>query len=113
MPTDVARLQRRHKALLDVGPGALIVDRTATQARCCDAIVGQGDEHRHRAPASMWYLGSQRSTAPRHPCGRIMLVLARVLVDEHAAGRIDAPLVPLRPIPPTRDVRPILEHVFF
>jgi hypothetical protein len=77
MPTDLARLQRRHKAVLEVGPEALIVDRTVTQARRCDAIVGQGEEHRHRTPAAMWRLGSQRPTAPRHPCGRIMLVLAR------------------------------------
>jgi len=104
----VARLQRRYQKLLDIGPEGLAVDRAVNDAGRCDAIVAQRGQEGHGAPAAVRHLGMQRHAAAMPAVGARHVGLGPGLVDEHQAGRIDAPLIPLPPAPSPRDVRPIL-----
>ena len=56
---DVARLQRRHEELIDIGAETLAVDGSVKQAGRVDAVVAQGGEERRGLP-----------TCPAGPCRR-------------------------------------------
>ena len=100
---DVARLQRRHQELLDVGHEALAVDRAVDDAGRGDAVVAQRGEEGHGAPVAVRHLGAQRRAAAMPAVGARHVGLGPGLVDEDEAGRIDASLVAL---PPARAAAP-------
>ena len=91
-----------------VGPEALAVDRTVDDAGGRDAIMAQRGEEGHRPPVAVRHLGTKRQAATMPAVGACHVGLGPGLVDEHQAGRIDASLIPLPPVAPPRNVRPVL-----
>jgi len=113
---DVARLERWHQHLLDIGTEALTVDWPVDDARRGDAVVPECGEECHRPPVAVRDLSPERGTASPPTMSAGHVGLGPGLVDKDETGRIDFRLVPLPPGAAARDVRAILlgcEHGFF
>ena len=75
---DVARFQRRHEELIDIGAETLAVDGSVKQAGRVDAVVAQGGEERRGLPLALRDLVDEALSLRAQPRSLVMLVFVQV-----------------------------------
>lgn len=113
---DVARVERRHEALLDPCGEALAVDRPIEDARRVDPIMAECCEEGQRAPFAERGAGDELCSSRRPAPDRRHVGLRPGLIDEDEASGIKPTLILLPLGSPARDLRPQLldgEQRFF
>lgn len=113
---DVARAERRHQELFDIGEEGLAVDRTVDHAGRIDPVTAQRGKEGEGSPFSMGHLRAKSLPAPAAAMGAGHVGLGPGFIDENQTGGIETPLIftPLRSSP--GDPWPILfagEQAFF
>ena len=105
---DVARLQRRHEELFDIGVEALAVDGPVEQAGRFDAVVAQGGEESRGLPFALRDLVDEPLSPWRPAAQAGHIGLRPGLVDEDQSPGIDEALVGSPSFAVAADVRAIL-----
>jgi hypothetical protein len=90
---DVARLQRRHEELFDIGVEALAVDGPVEQAGRVDAVVAQGGEESRGLPLALRDLVDE-ALSPWRPAAQAGHIgLGPGFIDEDQPPGVDEPLI--------------------
>ena len=105
---DVARLQRRHEELIDIGAETLAVDGSVKQAGRVDAVVAQGGEESRRLPLALRNLVDEALSLRRPAAKPCHVGLRPGLIDEEETPGIDEPLIGAPARAMAADVRTIL-----
>jgi hypothetical protein len=113
---DIARAERWHQELLDIGEEGLAVDGAVEHAGRVDPFMAERSEEGQRLPFTVWHLGHEPLPARRTAVRAGHVGLGPGLVDEDEPLGVKPALIlfPLRP--PARDPRTILlagEQAFF
>ena len=105
---DVAALERRCQALLDVGHEGCSVDWPVENHRCHHLVMSQSRYERDRLPFSLRNMADQslatRATSPETD----YIDAGRSLIDKHQSRRIKKALLPNPTAPRSRYVRSML-----
>jgi hypothetical protein len=105
---DVARLQRRHEELFDIGVEALAVDGPVKQAGRFDAVVAQGGEESRGLPFALRDLVDE-PLAPWRPATQARHIGLRPgFIDEDQPPGVGEPLTGSPSFAVATDVRAIL-----
>ena len=113
---DVARSERRHEKLFDVGLKALAVDRPIDDAGSIDPVAAQSGQEGQCSPMSLWHFGQKLAPAGRPATQAGHIGLGPGFVDEDQPFWIKPALIRFPTQPPSCDVGAILlggEQSFF
>src|SRR5262245_39119815 len=105
---DVARLEGRQQALLDIGKEGLSVDRPVDDAGSVDTVAAKRGQECEGAPSALGYLGQQLLPARRPAAPPRHIGLGPRLVDEDQPAWIEPVLISLPVFTPSGDVGAVL-----